>query len=237
MPDKATEQYNGLKEYVIKMLKGELMFQEFLALKDVNLEVKKGESWGLIGTNGSGKSTLLKLICGILKPYKGTVEVHGNIAPLIELGAGFDGELTARENIYLNGALLGHKKAFMEQHFDEIIEFAELQDFVDVPLKNFSSGMAARLGFAVATIVKPEILIVDEVLAVGDVHREPARRQAFQEKCKQRMEKMLAGGTTLLFVSHSIEQVKELCQNVIWIDKGLVKASGKATQIIPLYEH
>jgi len=215
--------------YVIKMLKGELMFQEFLALKDVNLEVKKGESWGLIGTNGSGKSTLLKLICGILKPYKGTVEVHGNIAPLIELGAGFDGELTARENIFLNGALLGHKKAFMEQHFDEIIEFAELQDFVDVPLKNFSSGMAARLGFAVATIVKPEILIVDEVLAVGDA--------AFQEKCKQRMEKMLAGGTTLLFVSHSIEQVKELCQNVIWIDKGLVKASGKATQIIPLYEH
>ena len=143
--NKATEQYNGLKEYVIKMLKGELMFQEFLALKDVNLEVKKGESWGLIGTNGSGKSTLLKLICGILKPYKGTVEVHGNIAPLIELGAGFDGELTARENIYLNGALLGHKKAFMEQHFDEIIEFAELQDFVDVPLKNFSSGISRKM--------------------------------------------------------------------------------------------
>jgi len=225
--NKATEQYNGLKEYVIKMLKGELMFQEFLALKDVNLEVKKGESWGLIGTNGSGKSTLLKLICGILKPYKGTVEVHGNIAPLIELGAGFDGELTARENIYLNGALLGHKKAFMEQHFDEIIEFSELQDFVDVPLKNFSSGMAARLGFAVATIVKPEILIVDEVLAVGDA--------AFQEKCKLRMEKMLSDGTTLLFVSHSIDQVKELCQNVIWIDKGVVKAMGKAEDVIPLY--
>ena len=203
--NKATENYNGLKEYVIKMLKGELMFQEFLALKDVNLEVKKGESWGLIGTNGSGKSTLLKLICGILKPYKGTVEVHGNIAPLIELGAGFDGELTARENIYLNGA------------------------FVDVPLKNFSSGMAARLGFAVATIVKPEILIVDEVLAVGDA--------AFQEKCKLRMEKMLAGGTTLLFVSHSIEQVRELCQNVIWIDKGVVKAIGKAEDVIPLYDN
>ena len=135
--NKATENFNGLKEYVIKMLKGELMFQEFLALKDVSFEVKRGESWGLIGTNGSGKSTLLKLICGILKPYKGTVEVHGNIAPLIELGAGFDGELTARENIYLNGALLGHKKAFMQQHFDEIIEFAELQDFVDVPIKNF----------------------------------------------------------------------------------------------------
>ncbi|SEP68498.1 ABC transporter ATP-binding protein [Basfia succiniciproducens] len=225
--NKSNINYNGLKEYFIKMLKRELMFQEFLALKDVNLEVKKGEAWGLIGNNGSGKSTLLKLICGILKPYKGTVEVHGKIAPLIELGAGFDRELTARENIYLNGALLGHKKAFMQEHFDEIIEFAELQDFVDVPIKNFSSGMSARLGFAVATIVKPEILIVDEVLAVGD--------RAFQAKCKKRMEEMLSGGTTLLFVSHSIEQVKELCQKAIWLDKGVVKASGNAEDVIPLY--
>ena len=227
--NKATESYNGLKEYVIRMLKGELMFQEFLALKDINLEIKRGESWGLIGSNGSGKSTLLKLICGILKPYKGSVEVKGTIAPLIELGAGFDGELTARENIFLNGALLGHKKSFMQQHFDEIIEFSELQDFVDVPIKNFSSGMAARLGFAVATIVKPDILIVDEVLAVGD--------HAFQEKCKKRMEEMLKAGTTLLFVSHSAEQVKELCQNVIWIDKGVVKAIGKVENVIPLYEN
>ena len=226
--NKATENYNGLKEYVIKMLKGELMFQEFLALKDVNLEVKKGESWGLIGTNGSGKSTLLKLICGILKPYKGAVEVHGKIAPLIELGAGFDPQLTARENIYLNGALLGHKKAFMERHFNEIIEFAELGDFIDVPIKNFSSGMAARLGFAVATIVKPDILIVDEVLAVGDI--------AFQEKCRKRMESLLQNGTTLLFVSHSSKQVKELCQNVIWLDKGHVVAQGRAEDIIQKYE-
>lgn len=226
--NKATESYNGLKEYVIRMLKGELMFQEFLALKDINLEIKRGESWGLIGSNGSGKSTLLKLICGILKPYKGSVEVKGTIAPLIELGAGFDGELTARENIFLNGALLGHKKSFMQQYFDEIIEFSELQDFVDVPIKNFSSGMAARLGFAVATIVKPDILIVDEVLAVGD--------HAFQEKCKKRMEEMLKGGTTLLFVSHSAEQVKELCENVVWIDKGVVKMSGKATEVISFYE-
>ncbi|SCX88082.1 lipopolysaccharide transport system ATP-binding protein [Basfia succiniciproducens] len=225
--NKSNINYNGLKEYFIKMLKRELMFQEFFALKDVNLEVKKGEAWGLIGNNGSGKSTLLKLICGILKPYKGTVEVHGNIAPLIELGAGFDRELTARENIYLNGALLGHKKAFMQENFDEIIEFAELQDFVDVPIKNFSSGMSARLGFAVATIVKPEILIVDEVLAVGD--------RAFQAKCKKRMEEMLSGGTTLLFVSHSINQVKELCQKAIWLDKGVVKASGNAEDVIPLY--
>ena len=227
--NKATESYNGLKEYIIRMLKGELMFQEFLALKDINLEIKRGESWGLIGSNGSGKSTLLKLICGVLKPYKGSVEVKGTIAPLIELGAGFDGELTARENLFLNGALLGHKKSFMQQHFDEITEFSELQDFVDVPIKNFSSGMAARLGFAVATIVKPDILIVDEVLAVGD--------HAFQEKCKKRMEEMLKGGTTLLFVSHSAEQVKELCQNVIWIDKGVVKAIGKAENVIPLYDH
>lgn len=226
--NKATENYNGLKEYVIKMLKGELMFQEFLALKDVNLEIKKGESWGLIGTNGSGKSTLLKLICGILKPYKGAVEVHGKIAPLIELGAGFDPQLTARENIYLNGALLGHKKAFMEMHFNEIIEFAELGDFIDVPIKNFSSGMAARLGFAVATIVKPDILIVDEVLAVGDI--------AFQEKCRKRMESLLQNGTTLLFVSHSSKQVKELCQNVIWLDKGHVVAQGRAEDIIQKYE-
>jgi teichoic acids export ATP-binding protein tagH len=226
--NKATESYNGLKEYVIRMLKGELMFQEFLALKDINLEIKRGESWGLIGSNGSGKSTLLKLICGILKPYKGSVEVKGTIAPLIELGAGFDGELTARENIFLNGALLGHKKSFMQQHFDEIIEFSELQDFVDVPIKNFSSGMAARLGFAVATIVKPDILIVDEVLAVGD--------RAFQEKCKTRMEEMLRGGTTLLFVSHSAKQVQELCENVVWVDKGEIKAIGRSEEIISLYE-
>ena len=226
--NKATENYNGLKEYVIKMLKGELMFQEFLALKDVNFEVKKGESWGLIGANGSGKSTLLKLICGILKPYKGTVKVHGKIAPLIELGAGVDPQLTARENIYLNGAVLGHKKAFMEMHFNEIIEFAELGDFIDVPIKNFSSGMAARLGFAVATIVKPDILIVDEVLAVGDI--------AFQEKCRKRMESLLQNGTTLLFVSHSSKQVKELCQNVIWLDKGHVVAQGRAEDIIQKYE-
>ena len=227
--NKATEQYNGLKEYVIKMLKGELMFQEFLALKDVNLEVKKGESWGLIGTNGSGKSTLLKLICGILKPYKGSVEVHGNIAPLIELGAGFDPELTARENIYLNGALLGHKKSFMTQHFDEIIEFAELQDFVDVPLKNFSSGMAARLGFAVATIVKPEILIVDEVLSVGDYR--------FQEKCEKRIQEMIKNGVTVVLVSHDIGMIKRICNRVVWLEGGRVKDIGPTSLICREYEN
>ena len=226
--NKATESYNGLKEYVIKMLKGELMFQEFLALKDINLEIRKGEAWGFIGTNGSGKSTLLKLICGIVKPYKGKVEVEGSIAPLIELGAGFDPDLTARENIFLNGALLGHKKSFMQQHFDEIIEFSELQDFIDVPVKNFSSGMAARLGFSIATIVQPDILIVDEVLAVGD--------SAFQEKCKNRMEEMLSSGVTLLFVSHSIEQVKALCKKAIWVDKGVARAYGNIDDVVRQYE-
>ena len=225
--NKSVSHISGLKEYIIKLLKRELMFQEFIALKGITFEVRRGESWGLIGTNGSGKSTLLKLICGILQPYEGTLSVNGSIAPLIELGAGFDGELTARENIYLNGALLGHKKSFMEKHFDEIIDFAELKDFVDVPLKNFSSGMSARLGFAIATIVKPDILIVDEVLAVGDA--------AFQEKCKKRMNEMLNGGTTLLFVSHSIEQVKELCQKSIWIDRGHIRLKGDTSYVAQEY--
>lgn len=225
--NKASEEFNGLKEYCIKFLKGKLMFQEFIALNNINLDIKKGESWGLIGTNGSGKSTLLKLICGIIHPYKGSVSVKGNIAPLIELGAGFDGEMTAKENVFLNGALLGYSKSFMNKHFDEIIDFAELHDFVDVPLKNFSSGMAARLGFSVATIVKPEILIVDEVLAVGDL--------AFQEKCKIRMENMLSNGTTLLFVSHSMEQVKELCQYAAWIDKGELKLKGDSKMVTEQY--
>lgn len=223
----ASEKIDNLKEYFVKLVKRELMFQEFLALKDVNLEVKRGEAWGLVGTNGSGKSTLLKLICGILKPYKGSVQVNGSIAPLIELGAGFDGELTATENIYLNGAVLGHSKEFMDSHYHEIVEFAELQDFMNMPIKNYSSGMAARLGFAIATIVRPEILIVDEVLAVGDV--------AFQEKCQKRMQEMLAGGTTLLYVSHTMKTVQELCDHAIWLNKGQVVASGEANEICEAY--
>ena len=162
----ANQQINSLKEYVIKLIKKELMFQEFLALQDINWKVKEGEAWGIVGTNGAGKSTLLKLICGILKPYKGSVHVNGSIAPLIELGAGFDGELTARENIVLNGTLMGHSEKFMLEHFEEIVDFAELWDFLDMPIKNYSSGMSARLGFAVATMVKPDILICDEVLEI-----------------------------------------------------------------------
>ena len=164
----ASEKIDNLKEYAIKLVKRQLMFQEFLALKDVSFQVKKGEAWGIVGLNGSGKSTLLKVICGILKPYKGEVVVKGTIAPLIELGAGFDGDLTAKENIFLNGAVLGYSKEFMRAHFNEIVEFAELKDFLDMPIKNYSSGMAARLGFSIATMVKPDIMIVDEVLSVGD---------------------------------------------------------------------
>lgn len=223
----ASEKIDNLKEYFVKLVKHELMFQEFLALKDVSFSVKRGEAWGLVGTNGSGKSTLLKLICGILKPYKGNVTVRGSIAPLIELGAGFDGELTATENIYLNGAVLGYSKEFMDAHFQEIVDFAELWDFMNMPIKNYSSGMAARLGFSIATIVRPDILIVDEVLAVGDA--------AFQEKCQKRMQEMLAGGTTLLFVSHTMKTVRELCDHALWINKGIVQMQGEAKVVCDEY--
>jgi lipopolysaccharide transport system ATP-binding protein len=223
----ATENINNLKEYVVKMLKGKLMFQEFYALQDVSLTVKKGEAWGIIGANGSGKSTLLKVICKVLKPYKGTLKVIGSIAPLIELGAGIDGELTARENIFLNGIILGYSKKFMHAHFDEIVEFAELHQFLDTPVKNFSSGMAARLGFSIATVVRPDILIVDEVLAVGDY--------AFQQKCMKRMNEMLSSGTTLLFVSHSIETVLQLCNKALWLEHGKTVMQGRADKVCSAY--
>ena len=224
----ASEKIDNLKEYAIKLMKHELMFQEFLALQDVSLKVKKGESWGLIGTNGSGKSTLLKTISGILQPYKGTVTTKGTIAPLIELGAGFDGNLTGRENIYLNGMVLGHSRKFMDEHFDEIVQFANLKKFLDSPIKNFSSGMKARLGFSVATVVNPDILIVDEVLEVGDYN--------FRRRCQERMQQMLAGGTTLLFVSHNIQTVKNLCDNAIWLDKGVVRMAGPSELVCNAYK-
>ena len=204
----------------IKMVKKELMFQEFLALQNVSLQVRKGEAWGIVGTNGSGKSTFLK-------PYKGSVSLSGTIAPLIELGAGFDGELTARENVLLNGTLLGYSESFMKEQFEEIIDFAELWDFLDMPIKNYSSGMAARLGFAVATMVQPDILICDEVLSVGDYK--------FQEKCEKRMKHMLETGTTLLYVSHSITSVQNLCDHALWLDKGHVKMCGDADTICDAY--
>lgn len=223
----ASEKIDNLKEYVIKLIKKELIFREFLAVKDVSFKVKKGEAWALIGVNGSGKSTMLKAISGILKPYKGSITVNGEVAPLIELGAGFDPNLTARENIYLNGTVLGHSKKYMDEHFDEIVDFAELWDFLDTPIKNFSSGMTARLGFSVATMVAPDILICDEILAVGDF--------LFRQKCLERMNKMLSGGTTLLFVSHNIEQVRSLCDHAIWLDHGTMKMIGDVDTVCDMY--
>lgn len=223
----ATEKVDNLKEYIIKLVKRQLMFQEFLAIKDVSFEVKKGEAWALVGVNGSGKSTLLKAISGILRPYKGSIQIQGSIAPLIELGAGFDANLTARENIYLNGTVLGHKKKFMDEHFEEIVEFAELREFLDSPIKNYSSGMKARLGFAVATMVRPQILIVDEILSVGDYK--------FRKKCEQRMNEMLTGGTTLLYVSHDVATVRELCTHAVWLEKGVAKMIGEVDEVCDAY--
>lgn len=223
----SNQKVDNLKEYFIKMMKRELMFQEFLAVKDVSFQVKAGEAWGLIGTNGSGKSTMLKAISGILKPYKGNISVNGSVAPLIELGAGFDPEMTARENIFLNGCVLGHTEKFMQEHFQEIVDFAEIHDFLDSPLKNFSSGMRARLGFSIATMVKPDILIVDEILAVGDYK--------FRQKCEKRMKELLAGGTTLLYVSHNITEVLRLCDHALWIDKGVERMKGDAKTVCDAY--
>ena len=223
----ANQKVDNLKEYVIRLIKKELMFQEFLAVKNVSFQVKQGEAWGIVGTNGSGKSTLLKTVSGILKPYKGFVKVNGNVAPLIELGAGFDPNLTARENIYLNGCVLGHTEKYMQEHFNEIVEFAEVQKFLDSPIKNYSSGMKARLGFAIATMVQPEILIVDEILSVGDY--------AFRRKCEQRMNEMLSSGTTLLYVSHSLEEVQRLCQHVLWLEKGEMRMIGNAKEVCEAY--
>lgn len=224
----ATEKVDSLKEYVLKLLKRQLMMQEFYALRDINLEIQRGDSVALIGSNGSGKSTLLKVIAGVMHPTKGFVHVYGSIAPMIELGAGFDPELTARENVFLNGAVLGHDRKFMEAHFHSIIDFAELWDFVDVPVKNYSSGMVARLGFAIATEVRADVLIVDEVLSVGDFR--------FQEKCRKRMEEMMRGGTTLLFVSHSTDQVCELCKKAVWIKKGRIQKIGDASEVCACYQ-
>lgn len=223
----ASERIDNLKEYFVKIAKHELMFKEFLALKDVSFQVKRGEAWGLIGTNGSGKSTLLKVICRIFKPYRGSVETYGSIAPLIELGAGFDGDLTATENIYLNGAVLGHSKKFMQEHFDEIVDFAELWNFLDMPIKNYSSGMAARLGFAIATVVRPDILICDEVLSVGDL--------AFQQKCEKRMNEMRDNGTTLLYVSHSTDSILNICDHALWLNKGSVEEYGGVQSVVRHY--
>ena len=198
------------------------------ALRGVTFTICEGEFVTIMGTSGSGKSTLLKIVAGVLEPTLGSCTINGNIAPLIELGAGFDMELTARENIYLNGALLGYTKQFIDDHFDEIVEFAELRDFVDMPLKNYSSGMVARIAFAIATVTEPDILIVDETLSVGDVF--------FQQKCEDRIQHFIKNGdVTVLFVSHSIEQVERICQRAIWIEKGDLRMDGPVAEVCEAY--
>jgi ABC-2 type transport system ATP-binding protein len=225
----ANQQLNSLKEYFIALAKRQLFFREFKALEDISLEVHKGDVYGIVGTNGSGKSTLLKIVAGVLEPSKGTVEINGTIAPLIELGAGFDFELTARENIYLNGALLGYSRDFIKQNFDDIVAFAELADFLDMPLKNYSSGMVARIAFAIATIIVPDILIVDETLSVGDMF--------FQEKCEARINELIhRHGTTVLFVSHDVNQVERICKRAIWIDHGKTQMIGTVEEVCAAYK-
>lgn len=223
----SSEKFDSFKEYVIKSIKGQVSVEAFWALKDVSFQVYKGDSVGLIGLNGSGKSTMLKTIAGVLKPTKGTVTVSGSVAPLIELGAGLDMDLTARENVFLNGALLGYTREEMTRHYDDIVKFSELENFMNVPVKNFSSGMVSRLAFAIATIGVPDILIVDEVLSVGDFR--------FQEKCENRIQAMMKEGTTILFVSHSIDQVQKICNKIVWLDHGVVKRFGDAEEICNEY--
>lgn len=225
----ASERIQSLKEYAIRMAQHKLFFTDFVALDDITFDVKKGEVFGIVGTNGSGKSTMLKIISGILEPTKGEVITKGKISPLIELGAGFDGELTARENIFLNGAVLGYDKEFLEEKFTSIVDFADLWDFLDMPIKNYSSGMIARIAFAVATLVKPDILIVDEILSVGDF--------LFQQKCERRIKELMEGGTTVLIVSHNIAQIESLCDRVLWIEKGKQKMLGSTFQVCQAYRN
>ena len=218
----------SLKEFVTTALRGKLQYHNFTALEHVSFDVKKGETIGLIGRNGAGKSTLLKIISGIMKPTEGSIECLGNIVPMLELGSGFDMDLSGRENIYLNGAILGYTKPFLDEKFQEILDFSELGDFINIPIRNYSSGMLARLAFSIAAVVKPEILIVDEILAVGDAQ--------FQEKSKRRMMELMGGGTTVLLVSHDIEQVKELCSRAVWLEHGKVRRIGEAKEVCGAYE-
>lgn len=217
-----------MKEYVVQLLRGKIKYEEFAALTDVSFSIEKGEVIGIIGHNGAGKSTLLKIISGILKPTEGSIEVHGNIVPMLELGSGFDYDLTGRENIYLNGAILGYSEEFLKEKYDEIVAFSELGNFIEIPIRNYSSGMLMRLAFSIATVVNPDILIVDEILAVGDAN--------FQEKSKARMMELMGGGTTVLFVSHSLAQIRGMCDRVIWLDHGRVKMIGKTDEVCDRYE-
>ena len=222
------EPLNSLKEVFTTAVRGKLKFNEFLALDHVSFALEKGKTLGLIGKNGAGKSTMLKLISGILKPTEGSIRTYGNIVPMLELGAGFDLELTGKENIYLNGAILGYSKEYLESKYDDIVDFAEIREFIDMPIRNYSSGMMARLAFSIASVVEPEILIVDEILAVGDV--------AFQEKSFNRMKELMSGGATVLFVSHDLEKIEEMCDKVIWLDHGKVVMFGDTEEVCLAYK-
>ncbi len=224
----SNDRISSIKEYMVQMLRGKLQYNEFEALKHVSFDVNKGEVVGLIGHNGAGKSTMLKVISGILKPTEGSVVVRGNIAPMLELGSGFDMDMTGRENIFLNGAILGYSEEFLASKYDEIVAFSEIGQFIDMPLRNYSSGMVARLAFSVATVVVPEVLIVDEVLSVGDAD--------FQEKSKVRMMELMSGGTTVLFVSHNIAQIREMCSRVLWLEYGQEMQFGNAETVCGTYE-
>lgn len=222
------EKVDTLKEYVVRLIKGKLLYNEFTALSDVSFQVERGDIVGIVGLNGAGKSTLLKIIAGVLSPTKGKVRVTGSIAPLIDVGAGFDPELTARENIFLNGAILGHSRKYLTERFDKILDFAELRKFVNVPVKNFSSGMYARLGFSIATEVDPDILIVDEVLSVGDFK--------FREKCEKRIKSIIERGTTIVIVSHSLGLIEQLCNKVLWLEHGTVRDYGEGRKVCAEYK-
>lgn len=218
----------SLKEFVTRKLSGRLAYQDFTALEHVSFTVRRGETFGLIGRNGAGKSTMLKVISGILKPTEGSVVCKGNIVPMLELGSGFDMDLNGRENIFLNGAILGYSEEFLKEKYEEIVEFSELEQFIETPIRNYSSGMLARLAFSVASVVKPEVLIVDEILAVGDA--------AFQEKSRARMLELMSGGTTVLFVSHNLQQIREMCSRIIWLDGGRMKMIGNADKVCDAYD-
>lgn len=218
----------SMKEFITTAVRGKLVYRQFEALQHVTFTIRRGETVGIIGRNGSGKSTLLKIISGILKPTAGTVAVNGNVVPMLELGSGFDFDLTGQENVFLNGAILGYTEAFLKEKYNEIVEFSELGEFITVPIRNYSSGMLMRLAFSIAAMVEPEILIADEILAVGD--------DAFQKKSLNRMKQMMSGGTTVLLVSHSIEQVREMCGRVVWLDHGQVKLIGPADKVCDAYQ-
>lgn len=218
----------SFKEFVTSFVKGKVKYSEFNALSDINFTVYKGDTVGLVGNNGAGKSTLLKIISGIMAPTTGTVSTNGSIVPMLELGSGFDPDLSGRENVFLNGAVLGYSARFIKDKYDEIVEFSELGDFINVPIRNYSSGMMMRLAFSIATVVSPDILIVDEILAVGDA--------AFQEKSRQRMVELMSGGTTVLFVSHNLGQVREICKKALWIDHGHQMMFGDVDEVCNKYE-